>query len=39
MAKIDNVPKNTQHCANCGSDKHLDNSSFCSNCGKKLNYE
>ncbi|SFS35260.1 ion transporter [Lutibacter maritimus] len=39
MAKIDNVPKNTQHCANCGSDKHLDNSSFCSNCGEKLNYE
>ena len=30
---------NTQHCKNCGEDKHLDNAEFCHKCGDKLNYE
>jgi len=30
------VPINTQHCTNCGSDKHLDNAKYCNNCGAKL---
>lgn len=30
---------NTQHCANCSADKHLDNSEYCHKCGGKLNHE
>lgn len=36
MTKIEPIPKNTLHCANCGMEKHLDNSKYCNNCGEKL---
>lgn len=36
MAKAEPIQKNTQHCVNCGSDKHLDRSNYCHACGEKL---
>lgn len=40
MAKSDTkIDTNTQHCKNCGADKHLDNAEFCNKCGKKLKNE
>lgn len=39
MTKADNkVHTNTQHCTNCGADKHLDNAEYCNQCGEKLNH-
>ncbi len=38
MTKIDhNTPTNTEHCINCGADKHIDNAKYCHKCGVKLN--
>ena len=37
MAKPDaTIHTNTQHCKNCGADKHLDNAEYCNKCGLKL---
>lgn len=30
---------NTQHCASCGTDRHVDDSKFCHKCGHKLSNE
>ena len=39
MTKSDNlVTNNTQHCAYCSAEKHLDNAEFCHKCGEKLNH-
>ncbi|WP_299440533.1 ion transporter [uncultured Aquimarina sp.] len=34
--KDNKINLNTQHCANCNADNHLDNSKFCNNCGHTL---
>ncbi|WP_111707803.1 ion transporter [Lutibacter citreus] len=40
ITKTDNkVQTNTQHCTNCGSDKHLDNAVHCCKCGQKLHHD
>jgi voltage-gated potassium channel len=40
MTKSENnlVTTNTQHCANCGAEKHVDNAEYCHKCGEKLNH-
>lgn len=39
MTKQDTkVHTNTQSCANCSFDKHMDNAEFCHKCGEKLNH-
>jgi voltage-gated potassium channel len=40
LSKIDHKPHtNTEHCLNCGADKHIDGAIFCNKCGAKLKNE
>ncbi|MBQ4804790.1 ion transporter [Aquimarina sp. MMG015] len=36
QTKDEKINLNTQHCANCNTDNHLDGSKFCHNCGHTL---
>lgn len=40
MTKVDEtVRNNTEHCQQCGEEKHIDNAKYCHKCGVKLNNE